>query len=76
MIDINTSSDFPPSFLAAREKANAAGDAERAAWEAMQTQSTGGGAAQAWRKAQEEARQAQDEFEREVRDWFANNALD
>jgi hypothetical protein len=77
MTDTNEPSGFTPSFLAAREKADAAADAERAAREALRLKSgSSHGEMQAWLKAHEESRAAQEEFAREVRDWFAQNALD
>jgi predicted lipoprotein len=71
------SSGFPPSFLAAREKANAAADIERGAWEALKSRSTASQEeTRAWRQAHAESQAAQDAFAAEVRAWFSTNALD
>jgi hypothetical protein len=78
MNDITTpSSGFSASFLAAREKANAAADAERSAWEALGRR-TGAGheETRAWQQAHEASRAAQDAFAEEVRAWFSRTTLD
>lgn len=75
--DTAPSPGFSSSFLAARERANAATDAERGAWEAL-TRRTGPGhdETRAWQKAHEESRAAQDAFADEVRAWFSRTTLD
>lgn len=75
--DTTPSSGFPPSFLAARERANAAADAERGAWEALARRTgTGHEETRAWQKAHEESRAAQDAFAHEVKAWFSHTTLD
>ena len=76
-MNTTTRPNFPPSYIAARERADAAADAERAAWLALgMKSSTSHDEAAAWRTAHEKSIAAQQAFADEVRDWFTTNGLD
>jgi hypothetical protein len=76
-MNTTTRPDLPPSYIAARERADAAAQAERDAWQALGMKSdTSHDEAAAWREAHDKSIAAQTAFAEEVRDWFTTNGLD
>jgi hypothetical protein len=69
--------NFPASYIAARDRSDAAADAEREAREALgMTSSTSYEESAKWRAAHTELIAAHQAFAEEVRDWFTTNGLD